>query len=161
MVGTMLEVELPWILCVHVCNLFALALINMWLAGLIKDSVGGTFPYSLTLETHIQHCILVLVLPVTAGLFLAGICFKEKKLCISVGYLQFLLVCFVFNNGYEFFKACILLAYPGLLQFLAAFFKMRIFIAFEGLCESFDILAEQTVQAVKQMIKVGIQKLTK
>uniref|UniRef100_A0A7M4EID1 Ankyrin repeat and ubiquitin domain containing 1 n=2 Tax=Crocodylus porosus TaxID=8502 RepID=A0A7M4EID1_CROPO len=30
---------------------------------------------------------------------------------------------------------------------------MRIFIAFEGLCESFDILAEQTVQTVKQMIK--------
>ncbi|XP_030071952.1 protein ANKUB1 isoform X1 [Microcaecilia unicolor] len=30
---------------------------------------------------------------------------------------------------------------------------MKVFIAFEGLCESFDVLPSQTVQSVKQMIK--------
>lgn len=34
--------------------------------------------------------------------------------------------------------------------------NMKVFIAFEGLCESFDILPGQTVKDAKQMIKVII-----
>lgn len=37
---------------------------------------------------------------------------------------------------------------------LRAFCKMRVFVAFEGLYESFDISSEDTVKDVKLMIKV-------